>query len=535
MDYMNLGLRSRKTGLDVKKDIQKDEYSMENIDEFFNDDDTSFVSMRRKSRKSSLMPDTVIENRILPSPLTKQNRNSFRVPNSDNIIQKPVLPRHQYYEEDQGPIDDIGEDMEDLPATPVKLHNDFDEQELAKLPKPRYRSNYDMGDDKSDVEAVELTPDRDGRGTYNDVPDLIDDDGDTSRANTTLNTSDNALLEEEVEDGFVLESEEDDDYLDTVSNHSASEEDEDEISGDDNANDNLHDDVDSPLSSNDDEYLANESLDNMYDRMNEEELRRDTAGAITKPYEIVDGVRRSKRVKIPPLEYWRNEKIQYKRRPHEPVLDIDKVITYNHSASEEEEEDESESARVSKRQKRPPVIRTRPYNYVPNGKPRGRPRKPRDQNPNFQIIKEIDEGERPEGEWLKHGMLEATIKDEFDMPQTELVAIAPNVSQQKQTRETEEENFNLEVLFDNHKKYFASGMLKLPVHGLKKASEVNQAYVTFYVIQGVIEVSLGGKKFLTTEGSSFQVPAYNEYAFKNVGTNEAKLFFVQVILPDPSD
>ncbi|KAL3241085.1 Mif2p [Nakaseomyces bracarensis] len=528
MDYMNLGLRSRKTGLDVKKNIQKDEYSMENIDEFFKDEDTSFLT-RRKSRKSSLMPETVIEDRILPSPLTKRNRDSFRVPNSGNIIQ-PVLNRQDSYQQDyQAPVE-VGYEEDELPATPVKITNDIDEEELAKLPKPRYRSNYDMGDDKGDIGEIELTPDRDGRGTYNDVPDLIDDDGDTSRANTTLNTSDNALLEDELEDGFMLESEEDDDYLESASNGSTSDNDDDDI--DDNVNETVLNHIDSPLSSNDDEYLANESSENIYNRINEEQELRNPKETISKPYEIVEGVRRSKRVKIPPLEYWRNEKVQYKRRPHEPVLDIDKIITYNHSASEDEEDDENGLERSYKRQKKTPVVRTRPYNYIPNGKPRGRPKKPRNQNPNFQILKDIEEGENPEGEWLKHGMLEATVKDAFDMPQSELIAIAPNISQLNQKRATDEENFQLDVLFDNHKKHFASGMLKLPVNGVKKASDVNQAYVTFYVIQGVVEVSLGGKKFISTEGSSFQIPAYNEYAFKNRGMNDVKMFFVQVIIPE---
>ena len=53
MDYMKLGLKSRKTGIDVKQDIPKDEYSMENIDDFFKDDETSLISMRRKSRRKS--------------------------------------------------------------------------------------------------------------------------------------------------------------------------------------------------------------------------------------------------------------------------------------------------------------------------------------------------------------------------------------------------------------------------------------------------------------------------------------------------
>nr|5T59_C Chain C, KLLA0B13629p [Kluyveromyces lactis NRRL Y-1140]5T59_F Chain F, KLLA0B13629p [Kluyveromyces lactis NRRL Y-1140] len=41
MDYMNLGVKSRKTGLTVNKTVQKDEYSMENLNDFFKDEQDS--------------------------------------------------------------------------------------------------------------------------------------------------------------------------------------------------------------------------------------------------------------------------------------------------------------------------------------------------------------------------------------------------------------------------------------------------------------------------------------------------------------
>ena len=75
MDYMNLGVTSRKTGIEIKKGIRKDEFSMENVEEFFKDEE-SYISVRRKSRKSSLLP---FSKQILPQELAEPSRRSSNV------------------------------------------------------------------------------------------------------------------------------------------------------------------------------------------------------------------------------------------------------------------------------------------------------------------------------------------------------------------------------------------------------------------------------------------------------------------------
>ncbi|KTB23823.1 Protein MIF2 [Nakaseomyces glabratus] len=534
MDYMNLGLRSRKTGIDVKKNLAKDEYSMENIDDFFKDDDTSFLS-RRKSRKSSLLPEADIQNRILPSPLTKQHNvrdtDGFKVPQSINVSHRSTIERAPTEFQNSVISEDIPEVIpyEGQSATPDRNIEPIDEDELANMPKPRYRSQYNLGARNDDTDLINLTPEKDGRGTYNDVPDLIDDEGDTSKDNTTFNTSDHAMLEDEVEDGFILESEEDRDYMESDEGSLADDTDDASDSGDDIgtrfAAEINRPGNESPLSSDDEDYISENSTG--HNRLEDEIDNPSLPTRLSKPYDIVDGVRRSKRVKIPPLEYWRNEKIQYKRRRNEPVLDIDKVITYNHSESEEESEEEQK--KVKKQRK--PVTRTRPYNYVPNGRPRGRPRKNISDDPNGNLIKKIENGEEPKGEWLKHGMLEATVKNLHGEAKTELVAMAPNVSQSEETKASGEDDYSIEILFDKYNEAFASGMLKVPVDGRKSPADSNTAFITFHVLDGIVEVTLDGKNFICTKGSSFQIPAYNEYAFANIGSNEVRMFFVQVSPP----
>jgi len=83
-----------------------------------------------------------------------------------------------------------------------------------------------------------------------------------------------------------------------------------------------------------------------------------------------------------------------------------------------------------------------------------------------------------------------------------------------------------------HKEMFASGILKLPPTGLRDITESHNAFITFYVIRGIVEVTVGTNKFITPAGCSFQVPSFNSYSFKNKGKEEVQLFFVQVIVPE---
>ncbi|CAI4034676.1 hypothetical protein SMKI_11G1250 [Saccharomyces mikatae IFO 1815] len=527
MDYMKLGLKSRKTGIDVKQDIPKDEYSMENIDDFFKDDETSLTSMRRKSRRKSSL--------FLPSSFNGNNNNilppflqSYKSQENE-IVQSPIknndasrrssLLSHQ--SNFQSPVNDF-EPIEEEPGEEEKGNRsgDFTTPTTQKLNKPnfkrKYSTHYNL--DISESPSVRLTPDRlTNRIVYSDVPDLIADEDDDDRGNTSLNTSDNALLEDELEDdGFVPESEEDGDYIESDSSLDSGSESPSDIDGDDTYP-GVEEEAQGDAHDNEDEYI------------------RQQANDVVRTDSIIDrgGLRKSTRVKVAPLQYWRNEKIVYKRKSNKPVLDIDKIVTYEES----EDEEEILAAQRKKRQRKKPTP-TRPYNYVPTGRPRGRPKKNSNtkeylipEDPNEEVIEKIESGDIENGEWLKHGILEANVRTSEKKEETkdEIIAFAPNLSQAEQVKDTKDENFALEILFDKHKEFFASGMLKLPaISGQKKLSNSFRTYITFHVIQGIVEVTVCKNKFLGVKGSTFQIPAFNEYAISNRGNDEAKMFFVQV-------
>ena len=87
---------------------------------------------------------------------------------------------------------------------------------------------------------------------------------------------------------------------------------------------------------------------------------------------------------------------------------------------------------------------------------------------------------------------------------------------------------------DRHREHFASGKLKLPKGGNKKLGDSLHTFMTFYVIQGITEVTISKTKFVATTGSTFQIPSFNKYSFKNIGNNQAKMFFVQVSIEGSS-
>lgn len=542
MDYMHLGVRSRKTGLNAKENIKKDEYSMESIDDFFKDDESSVVSSRGRNRRSTIL--SLMSNTEGPGfekrrdSLTTETKG-FKVPNAVvNSSRRSTRLPQQYQNDFTPPANDgLGTISEN-----ELQYDDFTGDAGHRTPSPAPLSYTEGLDSLHDSPSVRLTPRSKSNIVYKQVPDLIEDDEDT-RDFTSLNTSENALLEDELEDDYMVESEEDHDYVDGAS--SLEDEQTDDSAGSGDSDDNGASDGDSDSADGGETavsrhragyHLGHDSPTEVYDS-DEEYIQSQAANLIgNDASRHPDGIRRSTRVKIAPLEYWRNEKVVYKKKSDKPVLEIDRIITYDHNDDDDEEEEEG----LKRRKKRnKSTVRTRPYNYIPTGKPRGRPRKSKasiidDANPNSDLLQEIKSGNVPNAEWLKFGILEAKVNVTKEHMSDEIIAFAPNLAQSEQTKESDEESFSLEIMFDKHKNQFASGMLKLPTKGNKKLSDSYNAFINFYVIQGVIEVTLTGKSFIITEGSTFQVPAFNKYSFENRGNNDAKMFFVQVTVSNES-
>lgn len=528
MDYMHLGVRSRKTGINAKQGLEKDEYSMERIDDFFSEDSTSQINGDRgKSRRSSMLsllsgggpsgsfPSDLEHQQQSTSPSRRTSRlHRFSLPENDTI-------------QEEEPVDD-----NNVPSA---------YQSPPPSLRPPHLSPSDRVEEPLDGPSIRLTPEK---STNRDVPDLIQDDEDT-RDYTSFNTSENALLEDEMDDDYEAVIEEDRDYVEGESSLEKSSSDDDSSS----VSNSGSDEEDTSMAKSEEDEGALTTVPSRqaygYDGLppevydSDDEYIQKQVPELDQHSLVADGngLRRSNRVKVAPLEWWRNEKVVYKRKSNKPTLEIDKIVTYDKNDDEDEEE-ELGIGRKKHNKKKTTTTRTRPYNYIPTGRPRGRPKKHKASNmisdgadnPNIDLLDEIKQGKIPQGEWLQHGILEANVNVTANRQKDEIIAFAPNLSQSEQIKETEDEHFSLEVMFDAHKEHFASGILKIPLNGKKNLSDSYNVFITFFVLQGVLEVSLSGNTFITTEGSSFQIPAFNEYAFENRGNNEVKMFFTQVTI-----
>lgn len=535
MNYMNLGIKSRKTGIRVKENIRKDEFSMENIDDFFGDDS----SIQGKiSRKSSLLPqfNQKIPEVIFEENIEENDPNDIKLTHhkgSDNQRSRDERSNSFTNSSIQGTKED-----DYIPHNNDDFYEDLVSENYRKRPelpatksptRRKYFLEYNTTND--DHDPVQLTPPSAEGDSYKDVPDLVDDD-DLSRVNTTLNTSDNALLEDELDDDYELQSEEDADYVEgmsTLDGDNSSESDNESYSSDASevSSDKIaHRQVENRAQNKSrNKYLADSSSDLESD----EEFIQSQAPDVVNEDSILksNGIRKSTRVKIAPLEYWRNERIVYKRKSKKPVLEIDKVITY------ENDDGETESLRSKK-----PKQRTRPYNYIPTGRPRGRPRKnlslsvDKRSDPNHKLLDEIHAGRVQNSQWLQHGVLQAEVNVAPHTKEEEIIAFARDTSNTQHHRNNEEESFSIAVLFDKRKSKFASGILNLPKGGHNKVSDSYNVFFNFYLIEGIIEVTIGTSSFVCVEGCSFQIPVYNKYRIENKGESEAKMYFVQVTMQE---
>ncbi|SCU94765.1 LADA_0G11034g1_1 [Lachancea dasiensis] len=545
MDYMNLGVTSRKTGIKIEGGIGKDEYSMENVDEFFKDEESS-MSIKRKSRKSSLLS---FQKSVLPEGFADTSRRSSNflppsvptIPEDGNEHSLGQLQDGESFEERNTVEYGINDELSPAPAF-VNFPEESNRPKRRPVnfghPTHEYVGGRDTeaDEEEDDGATIPKTPESDyGNESYRDVPDLVaDEEDEPSHGNTTFNTSDNALMEDEIDYDYQPHNDNDQYHIGERVQHKVGRTRPSSSDGDDDSSAASSHDDDSE-GGNDTGILLGRSTkkqdvrraieEEASDSSSEEDFMKNQARTLGEDvnYSKVNGVRKSNRVKIAPLEYWRNERVVYKRKSKKPVLEIDKVITFEKDDDEEEE------------MKRNKKANTRPFNYAPSGRPRGRPRKNQSltnarvgTSADQQLIEKIKSGFIQRSEWFSEGIFKGQVHISASGEEGE------EVLAQRQPPELEPEfqnggkEFMLKALFDKQRHLFASGILTIPIGSRKRPSDANNVFLNFYVITGVLEVTINDNSFLCTEGCSFQVPAHNDYALDNKGRTTAKMYFVQV-------
>lgn len=545
MDYMNLGTKSRKTGISVREDIAKDEFDMENIDEFFNDN--ASIASTKKKHTSSQSPRRQQQQRLLSSRTKQSRRQSslFQFNNNNELssphIMSPSIRRtsmsknNSSYNFTSDMLHSIREEGGSIgeyqPAVRTKKKQRLNNSSALMA---NYKTSYGISVTPTtngsvtshnqsplmlpneshgmDTESVKYNIKREDNNSlfnYDSNPYLQDDDEESNEApdltvheltvdNTSLVTSDDARFEDEASAHRSSESE-----------FSSNEEDNEDIIED---NIMLQQEEDGDVDAT---YIPSSPISNthLHNQIVEEEHNE------TEP------IRKSDRIKIPTLDYWRNEKIVYQRKTQFPAVDVVKVVTYDDDKPFDLKDNGREDNRLDN---------TTEIEYdsdTPNDATAGQA--PRTYKNYSRLKKDVVKDTR-NGSWLRDGEFKANVfkSKKSSSLINETVAYAPGTYQMEKLKQNDTEKYSLAVTFDKYKDHFASGMLKLPVDGKRTTTNSQNAFITFYMIRGILEVTLNKQKFIVTSGSTFQVPAFNRYAFKNKGFQEVQLFFVQVIVPE---
>lgn len=237
-----------------------------------------------------------------------------------------------------------------------------------------------------------------------------------------------------------------------------------------------------------------------------------------------EGLRRSKRTKIAPLAFWRNERIIY-TRAGENRSDVDNTLARDVEKFPLQEIVEvihvpEKVEQVIKGKKKRKLKYKKGKVFHKEG------HKPKDGNIDYVSDPEIEGSE-----WFQNKSLEAEVFENENTRTKRVIAWTPDGGNFKLPPVLKggyrvPENFKIALLFDTLNG-FASGLIEFPRDGFKSLRRSGESLFMFYVARGLIEITLGSEKFIVTRGCSFEILKHNIYSMKNLGHGIARIFFVE--------
>ncbi|ORY78660.1 Mif2/CENP-C like-domain-containing protein [Protomyces lactucae-debilis] len=222
-----------------------------------------------------------------------------------------------------------------------------------------------------------------------------------------------------------------------------------------------------------------------------------------------DGVRRSTRVKVPPLAFWRGEKMVFGRGQRRKSvggtlgLSLPEVKEIIHV-------DLVEGAQQVRRSRASSKGRA-------NGKKKRRANQVKDES---SASEPEDEDEEEE-----HIIVEANVRS-FEQPD----ALVKKVLAIPQAMYDPRPVVGQGIFFQktlSEEPHFAAGVLDIPVGEGKPVKPSKQNTMFFFIYQGYVQVKIHDVIFKLRKGGQFTVPRGNFYEIVNVGTKDARLFFSQ--------
>ncbi|NWU34815.1 CENPC protein, partial [Hylia prasina] len=196
-------------------------------------------------------------------------------------------------------------------------------------------------------------------------------------------------------------------------------------------------------------------------------------------------VRRTKRIRLRPLEYWRGERVNYTMKPSGGLV-ISGLV-----------HPETESPRKSKKKKDPPKWKRN----------------------------ETNRKEMPAS--LDHSLADAskptTVMDPVTNKEVRLDCISTASSYSYFCKDG-----TLEIYKKLNTSLFATGKLVLKPYKEKGYQFVSMDTIAFHIIHGKVIVTLHETSYSLTAGDGFYVPAGNGYNIRNVLNEESVLLFTQL-------
>jgi len=235
-----------------------------------------------------------------------------------------------------------------------------------------------------------------------------------------------------------------------------------------------------------------------------------------------EGLRRGKRHRIAPLDWWRGERALY-GKPDEPTGDaltgvvapvLKQVIRVPRAPGE---------GTFSGMRR----FRAKPAGYAQPGRPPGS----RNYVPRLSPVEEDEDDDEEEAEaaaaWEAdtdpYGrVMDADTNTEVTM---RIACTAAGI----RPRPAFNQAFSYEKIF-GISDFMAAGVLVIPEGGEKPAKPSKDNNYTFVVLRGVVQVMVHRTRFVIAAGGMFLVPKGNTYHIRNVSQREVRLFFAQARL-----
>ena len=229
-----------------------------------------------------------------------------------------------------------------------------------------------------------------------------------------------------------------------------------------------------------------------------------------------EGLRRGKRHRIAPLDWWRGERALY-GKPDEPTGDaltgvvapvLKQVIRVPRAPGE---------GTFSGMRR----FRAKPAGYAQPGRPPGS----RNYVPRLSPVEEDEDDEAAawEADTDPYGrVMDADTNTEVTM---RIACTAAGI----RPRPAFNQAFSYEKIF-GISDFMAAGVLVIPEGGEKPAKPSKDNNYTFVVLRGVVQVMVHRTRFVIAAGGMFLVPKGNTYHIRNVAQREVRLFFAQARL-----